>query len=509
MKEMVVTEEAAPAGGAFECGLVEFEEALALGGTIVSEKASHPPLRSVLLAQPEDGLHAFVMRATDIVATWVEVGSNRGDATASGDPLLVDYASLKQVLKAGVDSIKIAERRRLRVRIEGTGPLTARLTVGTFRGAVECFEAEGYPWPSPAALVKMADVAREDLATAAKTAARVAKAHRDNAVVSCVSLTVTPGLLRVMGTDSERLVTRTLPAETPEGFQGEQHRIVEGKSLAAMLKLNRGARVAVAAQEGGGVSITCGNVRLTSTLLDEHYPLAEAERVLAVLPVAAASTSARALLGEVKVARAIAETLTDGDCVELFVGREGVRVLPVLAERSREVEAPLVFARYEGPAGGVRRIFSGKLLEEALVAFGDAGVGLWLQRPCAGLVLAQAGCPASDASGARYLVTVATTAAVKADGRLKRAEFGAATAAGLDPKEDWPVARAALEGAARDAAAPLRDAGGRVTGRAVLAACRVMYAGFDQLDANVRVLGVSETLGLLADGARLSTDPLG
>jgi hypothetical protein len=332
------------------------------------------------------------------------------------------------------------------------------------------------------------------------------KAHPDNAFLSCVSLTVTPGQLRVMGTDSGRLVTRTLPAETPEGFAGEQHRIVEGKSLAAMLKFNRGARVAVAEQEGGGVSITCGNVRLTSTLLDEHYPLGESERVLAVLPVAAALTSARDLLGEVKIARAIAEALTKGDHVELSAGREGMRVLPVLAERSREAEAPLVFARYEGPAGGVRRIFSGKLLEEALVAYGDAGVGLWLQRPCAGLVLTRAGRTASDASGTRYLVTVATTAAVKADGRLKVAESRAATAAGLAPKEDWAGARVALERAARDAAAPLRDADGRVTGRAVLASCHAMYAGFDQLDADVRVLGVSETLGLLADGARLSTD---
>lgn len=496
-----------PKPGAFECGFVALEDALAIAATVATEKEGHATKRSVLLA-PKGG--GFVVRATDLVTTAevrfaAQAQAQAGTAAATGGPLLIDLAHLRGLL-AAVRAIEPALKRMLRVRIEAVAPLEAKLVVGDFTADLTCFSAAHYP-AAPAVLAEVAETSRVTLAAAVAAAAKVAKATRERSVLSCVSLAVGPGVVTVLGSTAGRLDVRRVAARTGRALGWEQHLVMEGRPLAVALRRAGGDDVVLGANEHGGASFTCGEVTLTSLPGGQRdYPLAQCRRALDVLPVACVVPGRRMLLRAVERARRLAEGPASRDLVEVRAGQEGVRVVPWREGHASESDSPHVSAAYEGPAGGLRRVFSGMRLEQALRAFDGDVVVLWLQRASAGLLLAECGRPPWDAGGHRRLLVGAVTAEASADARLRRAEFAAAQAGGLAPEADWPRARAGLEREARRVANPLlRD--GRLTMSALLAACRAMYAGYDGLDDGIRGLALSQSRQLLAPGARSSTDP--
>jgi hypothetical protein len=510
--------EVEPDTGAFECALDALRDAVAIAGTVVSDKERHPAKRSVLLEAREKG--GFVATATDLVTTAEVRFASRaqaGTASATGGALLIDFADLKGALADAVRGVSAARRRTLRVRIEAVGPLKAKLTVGDFSADLTCFPAardaargvnyspRHYPAP-PAILREIAEVSRDLVAGVVGTVAKVAKAPADRPELSCVSIAVRPGVVTVLGGDGGQLDVHTAAAGT-HALGWERQLLVEGRPLAAALKRGGDDWVVIGADAHGASSFTCGHVTLTSEpdgWTRSHYPLAGCQRVLDVLPVARVVPSRSALLTEVRVARGMAQALTGGDLVELRPGQDGVRVVPSLTMRASEADAPLVAATYEGPADGLRRVFSGKRLERALEAFDADAIVLWVQRPSAGLLLAEPGRLPWEVVGHRHLLEGAHTLAHWADAALLEAEQAAARAADLAPEASWPRARAQLERDARRAAEPLlRD--GRATMAALRAACQVMYAGYDRRTGGVRGLGLSEMRRLLAPGARSST----
>lgn len=265
--------------------------------------------------------------------------------TCTEGRLLVDHRSLLKALAGLVDGLTAKKKDGLRVEIRAATPNAPTVTVDGYTVPLKALPIEDYPDPQPVLPPVVAQLRREGLLNELKRVLSAVGKDDTLPFATGVLVEFAGRAMRMTCTDRFRLTTAEVPALRLQDREINTEALVPGVTLGklvAQFKKLPDEWVQVGLDPANQVmSFTCGDVTLSTSLLDSKFP--DYRKLLPKEQAGHATVDRKALTQQVKRAASVEKNLDDTmSSLTMRIQPGGVSVRVRLAERDDQVRVPLL-----------------------------------------------------------------------------------------------------------------------------------------------------------------------